>query len=531
MRLLLIVPRYNNTNKIDYNYTFPLGLGYISAVLKKEGHNPDILNLNHHDGTIKNIIKNFLDKKRYDFILTGHSGIGYNVVKEIIDSVRSHVSKPKIILGGAIITSEPTLMFNSLKPDFGIIGEGEVTIIELLKCLEKKGNLEKVDGIIFFEENKVCSTNKRTLITNLDSIPFPNFENFGIKEQINNMHTNEHFVNNLLDNPKSYSILGSRGCPFNCTFCYHVLGDKHRIRSIKNIIEEIKMAIKNYKINCLLLYDDLFSINKKRLYEFCREIKKLQRETKQKLKWSCQLSVINADREMFKTIKEAGCEIVSWGFESMSSTILKSMKKPITPQQIDKVINLSFEFKMGIQANFIFGDIAETRETAYETLDYWKKKCKGQVSLYFIQPYPKSSIYEHCIEKRIIKNKLDFIANKMYSGIWENMTNSMTDKEFEIVKHEIFKAQRKYRKYIIPLSVKKIKENNYEVKIKCPYCKKEILYKNFCIKNRLLYSYFIMCRECKMRYRMVSFLKKVENNYYPILSIFKKYYSKIRHNF
>jgi len=137
MNILLIVPRYDFSNKPNYNYYFPMGLGYISAVLKKNNYNLDCLNLNYHNGTTEQILTKKLNSKKYDLICTGHMGIGYSIIEKIINITKKHSSKPKFILGGALITTESKLIFESLKPDFAVLGEGELTIIELLKAIEK----------------------------------------------------------------------------------------------------------------------------------------------------------------------------------------------------------------------------------------------------------------------------------------------------------------------------------------------------------------------------------------------------------
>ena len=79
-----------------------------------------------------------LNTKKYNFVCTGHIGIGYAIVEKIINIIRSHDSQPKVIFGGPLVTSEPKLIFENLKPDFAILGEGEITIIELLKAVERK---------------------------------------------------------------------------------------------------------------------------------------------------------------------------------------------------------------------------------------------------------------------------------------------------------------------------------------------------------------------------------------------------------
>ena len=176
LKILLIAPRYSFSTKAQYLYSFPLGLAYISAVLKKAKINVTCLNINHHNGSTSEIVKKELDKQNYDVVATGNLGIGYPMVEDIFKTVKKHPSNPKIILGGAIITSEPKVIFEALKPDFGVLGEGEETILELLDYIYKKKDFKKVKGIIYKNNDKIIITSPRNPIKNLDDLPFPDFE-------------------------------------------------------------------------------------------------------------------------------------------------------------------------------------------------------------------------------------------------------------------------------------------------------------------------------------------------------------------
>lgn len=534
MKILVVVPRYNLTNKKNYDYSFPFGLGYISSVMKKAGYEVDCLNLNHLDGSAEYLVSKALNSKKYDAVCSGHMGIGYAIIEKIIHSSKNHITKPKIIIGGSIMTAESKLMFESLKPDFGVIGEGETTIIELLECIEKNKNpdknLDNVKGIIYWKNGKSAFTKPREIIKDLDSIPIPDFEGFNFEEQLDNMTANSSPYG-LFDYPRVYPILCSRGCPFQCTFCYHSIGMRYRTRSINNVVQELKNAIKKYKINTILIYDDLFSINKERLYEFCRRIKKILKELKWECKWACQMSVQNVDDEMLTTLKEAGCYAISYGFESYSPIVLKSMKKPITPQQIDNAVKLTMKHKLIMQGNFIFGDVAETKETAKETLDFWKKNCKGQIYIGFIQPYPGSEIYAHCVEKGIIKDRLDFIKNKMNITNWFNMTDKMTDEEVLQLRKEILKARRKYSNFMVPIKTRKEeKENRYSFLVKCPFCKEKIFYRNFTLQDKIVYTVWTSCKNCKMRFGITSPVYKFGLEHYEKIDFLRRQYLTIRNN-
>jgi len=217
------------------------------------------------------------------------------------------------------------------------------------------------------------------------------------------------------------------------------------------------------------------------------------------------------DEECLKTMKDAGCYIVSYGFESYSSTVLKSMRKYITPQQIDRAVHTTLKNNVSIQGNFIFGDVAETTQTANETLAYWKRNSHAGIMLTFISPYPGSHLYRHCLERGIIKDKLDFIANHISDKM--NMSDTMTDEEFERLKVDIFEAELRYRISTVPRSLKKTVDGTYNISVKCPHCGEMIEYKNCLISFGLLRLSFIplmmYCRKCRHRFFLVGRLYKI----------------------
>jgi len=199
-------------------------------------------------------------------------------------------------------------------------------------------------------------------------------------------------------------------------------------------MSEINDAIGRYDINFLMIYDDCFAFDKKRLKKFCAEIKKIMKMNKKEIKWMCQLMVSVVDDPLLKELKAAGCVAISYGFESYSPIVLKSMKKSITPEQINFAFHTTVKNKLNVQANFIFGDIAETNETSKETLGWWIKNAKSQIFLGFVRPYPGSELYNHCIKKGIIQDELFFVKEQINSTEILNMTDKMSDKDFNNLK-------------------------------------------------------------------------------------------------
>ncbi|MCX6746790.1 MAG: radical SAM protein [Candidatus Pacearchaeota archaeon] len=511
MKILIIVPKYNLSTKKDYTYNFPFGLGYISSTLKKAGYVVDCINLNHINGNVEEIISSYLRNKNYEYILTGGNALLFSQFQKIIQTIRKN-SSSKIVLGGPIITSEPELMFSSLIPDFAVHGEGEETILNLLRTIEKGKEISKVKGIVYQNKDKIVITPVREPIKDIEKIPYPDFDGFDFQKQLENLHCNDSWNFQAQDFPRTYPLLGSRGCPFNCTFCWH--SERYRARSIKDIMKEIEWAINKFKINNLVIYDDCFGADKKRVREFCKEIKKLFKKTGVSLIWNSQYIVSNVDAEILKVMKDAGCEMVGYGFESFSPIVLRSMRKPITPKQIDFALKETLKVNMGVQGNFIFGDPVETKETAKETLDYWKKNAQAQITLGFVQPYPGSDLYKYCLKKGMIKDKLAYIQNQMGSDSRINMTEKMSDKEIQELSDSLLVLFSRYAKFVKPISMKKMKKNVYAFEIKCPYCYKKLLYKNCFIPNKFTYGFHLTCRNCHMRFVLVSAIQKIAYRFY-----------------
>lgn len=505
MNILIVIPRplLLVGNKENYNYTFPLGLGYISSVLKRAGHTVDCLNLNHYGKTTPELIAGMMSKTNYDFVLTGGQSTLYKAVKSITDAARA-TSKAKVLLGGPLVSSDPELMLNALNPDFIAVGEGEKTALELIDCVRDNGDLKAVPGLLFKDtDGKPFFTAQRGPIMDLDSLPVPDLEGFEYSKYLEHIRPNDWLDYYLYDNPRVYPIICTRSCPYLCTFCYHPLGNRYRERSVDNIMKELEENVPKYKINIIMIYDELFVDKKERVKEFCERMKKLRSSISWDCRWHCLGRVDTISEEVVAMMKDAGCYYIGYGFESINPGILKSMKKHITPEQIDKALHMTLKYDIALHGMFIFGDPEETVETAYETLNYWKEHYYAHCVLDFIRPYPGCALYKYSIEKGLIKDRLDYIANHIL-GDFINMTKNISDRQFDQLKLDVFVAELKYWMYANPKKMKKTSDKIYEITVQCPHCKKEVTYGNYFVNQRLFYIFQIYCRICHKRFNIVS---------------------------
>jgi radical SAM superfamily enzyme YgiQ (UPF0313 family) len=260
-------------------------------------------------------------------------------------------------------------------------------------------------------------------------------------------------------------------------------------------MDELKENIPRYKINIVGIYDELFSNNKERLHEFCRRFKEFTETLPWEVKWGCQMRVDGIDDKLLETMKKSGCYLISYGFESYSLKVLKSMKKHINPELIHSAIHKTLNKGISIQANFIFGDTAETMETATETLTFWKEHLEAGIQLFSIMVCPNSELYQYCIKKGIIKDRLHFIKHDLYKCF--NMTQ-MSNREFRKLQLITHIYNVKYSKYTTPLN-----RSSTSVKVRCPHCNEINEYHNYKIRG-IFYKNKMYCRSCRKRFLCVD---------------------------
>ncbi|MHB8163387.1 MAG: B12-binding domain-containing radical SAM protein [Methanoregula sp.] len=489
--ILIIVPRYIPYNE-KISYEFPLGLGYISASLKKAGYSVDVLNLNHYEGKQIDLIREKIEDKGFRFMLTGGLSAHYHQLKSITHDVKSLDPSIINVIGGGIITASPKLMFEYLCPDYVVVGEGEVTVVELVReNFNGCQDIASVNGIGYKDKTKgFVLTAPREPIMDLDSLPFPDFEGFEFEKFLAMQMPNDNLYMYVDDEPRFYPIISSRGCPYNCTFCFHPLGQKYRSRSVENVISEIKYITERYQVNNLAIVDELISNDRDRLFKICEELKTLPR----KVHWMCQLRVDDVDEEMLSIMKDAGCFLISYGFESASDLVLKSMRKHITADQIENALKLSKNVGIGIQGYFIFGDPAETKQTAYETLNFWKKYKDSHITLGYIRPYPGSVLWKNILKSGSIssdEDQLQFLEKCISSP--PNLSKLNEQEWFELQK-EVQAALLSNDHFGMYIASERNSNNTYKITIRCPHCKHITTYDNF--HQRILGVFKLACRHC-----------------------------------
>jgi len=428
MRVLLVV--YDNDSYIHW---FPQGLASIATVLRNAGHDVVIYNQDQYHYPEAHLT-DYLIKNRFDAV--GVSIIGgyyqYRKLLKISEAINLVPNRPYYILGGHGPAPEPEYFLEKTGADVIVIGEGEITGVELLDAWENKKGLSSVNGIAYLDGGKLVVTKPRELIKDLDSIPFPAWDLFPM----------DYYAllraPNIKNNQGAFPVLSGRGCPFKCNFCYR-LDKGFRARSPENIIEEIQILKKDYHISYILFSDELLMSSAQRTMTLCEAFIKANLN----ISWSCNGRLNYAKPEVLKAMKRAGCVFINYGIESMDDRMLKVMNKALTTAQIIKGVEATLAEGISPGLNIIFGNIGETAEILQKGVDFLLKyDDHAQLrTIRPVTPYPGSPLYYYAIEKGLLKDCADFYENKHTNSdlLSVNFTD-LSDDEFHRVLFEANKT-------------------------------------------------------------------------------------------
>ena len=496
MKVALVVPT-TSYNGIYPTYLapsdFPVGLAYLAAALKRAGH--DVVGLNVNNDTsyasardmLHDKLTKMLEQDRPQLVGLGGLCSDYAFIKDAIAIVRAKAPGVPIVCGGGIITHDAEFAFEALRPDYCVVGEGEEVIVQLAGYLESgTPALRTIANLGYWEAGRPVFTAENIGYPALESRAFPDYSPFEPEKMLAcSTHGARPLYRYSRPNPRIMPFVAARSCPFSCTFCVHQRGPRYRARPMADIFDEIGQLYTQYKFNILIILDELFAIDKKRLREFCEGIIERRETLGWDFDWLFQTHAsAGLGLEDMKLAKEAGCYYFSYGVESMSPRVLDSMKKKITPEQIREAIELSQQAGIGFGGNFIFGDIAETHETIAESMRFMLEHCLDiQTHAQTISPYPGSLLFSHCLRQGVIKDKRQYyetIDRGIYNMTaipdpeWSNWVSGLL---FPLSAYPFIVAVEPLEVIDEPMTDPALYPPVRAVRVQCPHCKTEQQYR------------------------------------------------------
>ncbi len=307
--------------------------------------------------------------------------MNFPVAVEILSFCKRMAPACATIIGGphATFTAEDTLR-QYPAVDVVVRGEGEETIRELLPALRERKKLENVLGVTFRENGNIRRTEDRPLIPDLDSLPLPDRTLFPLSR--------------YLAMRVPVSILSSRGCPMDCSFCvgYRMTGRRGRFRNPFRVVEEIESA-RSLGFQEVCIDDDLFTRNRVHVFTICDEI--IRRGWKMNLYIFARVDTV--DSVLLRKLREAGCKMICFGLESGNQNILDQARKRTTLEKARQAVELCKDVGISPFGSFILGLPGETRETMEETASF-AQSLGIPYGFHLLSPFPGTRIRERASE-------------------------------------------------------------------------------------------------------------------------------------
>ncbi|RLG10642.1 hypothetical protein DRN69_08740 [Candidatus Pacearchaeota archaeon] len=395
-----------NKKRDLYYYPFPFFLAYATAVLEKEGYNvflKDYLTLELTEEEFLNDLK----EKKPDIFVAEVSTPSFKNDIAICKKIKE-VINCKIILCGPHVTVFPKETLKEYKfIDYILIGEYEYTLKELIDKLINKKSIKNILGLGYRDRGKIIFNKRRPLIQNLDELPFP----------ARHFLPMERYNDSFCRNYPCIQLISSRGCPYRCIFCLEpnvIYGNPgFRVRSAKNVVDEIAYVIEKYGAKEVYFDDASFTIGKQRVLEICKEIKCRHL----KIKWSCMADAINPDEEMLREMSNAGCVAIKFGVESADEKILKNISKVTNLEKTKQVVKLCRKYGIKTHATYMFGLPGETKETIKKTINYALNLGTNSAQFSIAVPFPGTPFYNLAKKERWLtqENWEQFDGNRSYA--------------------------------------------------------------------------------------------------------------------
>ncbi|MFH1455568.1 MAG: radical SAM protein [archaeon] len=417
MKITFVNPPYKDMHMV----TPPIGLGYMIAVLEKNNHQCFLIDAIKDQLTIEQTVEKIKATKADLVAINIMTAYYYNVQKVIELLKKDNI---KVVIGGAHVSALPIYSLKETKADYGVNGEGEYAMLELVNKLENNEDVSKIKNLIYWDEKEVKQNPRRPLIKYLDELPMPAWD------KMNPQCYPKAPQGTVYKEFPVAQVLTSRGCPYQCSYCSsnNVWGVTFRTRSAKNIVDEIEFLVKTYGVKEIQFIDDNMTMIRERAVQICNEILK----RKLKIHWSCPngVRIDSLDEELVKKMKLSGCYSLCLGIESGSQEILNSIHKRLNLKIIPGKIKLLKKYGIKTAGFFILGFPNETKETIQKTIDFALSLPLDRAGFFVFTEMPGSQIFKENVKNGVIDlDNIDWSAMDYFKHSTYRKLEGLSDKE------------------------------------------------------------------------------------------------------
>jgi radical SAM superfamily enzyme YgiQ (UPF0313 family) len=405
----------------------PISLAYIAAATRVHGFDVRILDMDAERITIPKLERYIKDYKPN---VVGFSVNISNLLENLYYAKRIKEIDPAIIVvfGGILMDLSPEDTIRFPYVDAGVIGEGELTFPAMLEALEKNKPLDGVAGIIYKAGKKVIKTQPRAPIDDLDTIPFP----------ARDLLHNEKYVSLVAKRTPITIFFSSRGCPFQCTFCSKPSFWNHwRFASPRYVVDEMENCL-SLGINDFMVYDDVFTANRKRVIEICHEIKRRRLD----VAWNIRTRVDLVDKPLLEILHKSGCYRVCYGVESGDPQMLKTYNKGTSISKIERAFTMTREAGIEILSYYMVGGPGETYRSIQRTFSLMHRLNSDYVHITHVVPYSHTKLFDMALERKVADPDIWRHLSALHYDTFPMFTDG------ELSREEIFKqVQAGYHGY------------------------------------------------------------------------------------
>jgi len=378
------------------HYLPPLDIGYCASLLEQRGHETVFFDTALGDLSYEDIVNKVTRSFPKGVVVIRPNEMTYALALRLAKDLKNiREANLGIFFIGPVVSASPEyFVFSGTPVDLCIIGEPEYTLLEAVERSVQGKGLDCIKGTANFTKGNFKIAKSRDYITDLDSLLFPKPDFFIGKGYM------FYYPIKMGKKKKLGLILSSRGCPNSCTFCSPLsrvsYGKPYRVRSVQNVVDEIKL-LESLGVNLIYFLDDLFSYDKNRLERLCFQMK----ESKLKIKWAAQCRVDDLNKDLLRLMKSAGCACLNLGIESGSEKVLNILNKNLDLKNIEKVVRNCRQVGISTVGNFILGTPGEGDAERDITVEFAKKVDFDIIEVLLFTPYPGSQAFkEHgCFDK------------------------------------------------------------------------------------------------------------------------------------
>lgn len=412
-------------------FTFPLSYAYLAGYLREQGEDVQVL---FRGGNPRELVSQIMELKP---LIVGFGNL-YPELEEIgylIKLLNIAGRRFPIVIGGQMVTPIPEFAVKVTGADFGVIGEGEIVLYQLVKALRSGEDSFNIRGLVIREHEDIMNTGPGDFIEDLSNLPAVPYDLFPEDRWllIGRWYAENRPQPQWRAEDRVINVHGGRGCLFRCNFCYH--HSKPRYRSIDLMMGEATQALERYDGNMLYFSDDLVLGNPKRARLLVEAIESLGRRIEYSV--STRFDILaKMDDSLLREMKQSGCRIMGLGIESGSDRILKIIGKNCTSQEIGTQLERLKHVEILPTVSIMVGQLTETKEDVEASIRLMQESVRSNPNIQYAftitTPFPGSPLYDLIFERGYLQNDEEFYQRYFSSGSeWSQVVNlsAMSDKE------------------------------------------------------------------------------------------------------